>query len=189
MAKKKRGMSRRDFFRNTWLASLGVSLGGFGIASLQFLWPSLRGGFGSVINLGNKDDLAQKLAAAPGGVLYYAEARTYLVTYKPVAGQEAIYEKVRPSDLELLAVYQKCAHLGCKVPHCEASNWFECPCHGSRYNKAGEYEFGPAPNGLQHFPLSLDGDSVVVDTAAPEPGPPRGIDTINQNPEGPHCVG
>ena len=187
--KKKRGMSRRDFFRFAWLGATGIYLGGFAVASLQFLWPSLRGGFGSQINLGGKDDLAEKLAAAEGGVLYFAEARTYLVSYKAVAGQEAFYEKVRPDGLEMLAIYQKCAHLGCKVPHCVTSNWLECPCHGSRYNKAGEYEFGPAPNGLQHFPLALEDDSVSVDTSRPEPGPPRGVDTINQNPEGPHCVG
>ena len=186
---KKRGMSRRDFFRRSWLGAMGVGLGGFGLASVQFLWPSLAGGFGSTINLGGKDDLAEKLAAAPGGVLYFAEARTYLVAYTPASGQESFYEDVRPKDLEMLAVYQKCAHLGCKVPHCEASNWLECPCHGSRYNKAGEYKFGPAPRGLSHFPLTLDGDSVFVNTLTAIDGPPRGVDTINQEPEGPHCVG
>jgi cytochrome b6-f complex iron-sulfur subunit len=186
---KKRGMSRRDFFRKSWLASMGVGLGGFGLASVQFLWPSLAGGFGSKINLGTKEDLLDKLDAAPGGVLYFAEARTYLVTYKPVDGQESFYELARPKDLELLAIYQKCAHLGCKVPHCETSNWFECPCHGSRYNKAGEYRFGPAPRGLDHFPIVEDGGAIIVDTFARIPGPPRGTDTINQESEGPHCVG
>jgi cytochrome b6-f complex iron-sulfur subunit len=185
---KKRGMSRRDFFRKSWLGAMGVGLGGFGLASVQFLWPSLSGGFGSQINLGGKDDLEAALAAAPGGVVYFAEARTYLIAYKPTPGQEAFYdETVRPKDLAMLAVYQKCAHLGCKVPHCESSHWLECPCHGSRYNKAGEYKFGPAPRGLSHFPLTLDGDAVVVDTFAPKEGPPRGTDTINQEPEGPHC--
>jgi cytochrome b6-f complex iron-sulfur subunit len=186
---RKRGMSRRDFFRTSWLGAMGLGLGGFGVASIQFLWPSLRGGFGSTINLGTVESLTQQLADSTGGVMYFAEARTYLVTYEPVAGQEAFYETARPQDLNMLAVYQKCAHLGCKVPHCESANWFECPCHGSRYNKAGEYKFGPAPRGLDHFPLRVDGGSVFVDTAANIEGPPRGVDTINQEAEGPHCVG
>src|SRR5688500_9209370 len=131
-------MSTRDIFRQRWLGAMGVGLGGLWLASVQCVWPSLAGGFGSKINLGWKDELLAKLDVSPGGVLYFAEALTYLVTYKPVEGQESFYETARPEDLELLAVYQKCAHLGCKVPHCETANWFECPCHGSRYNKAGE---------------------------------------------------
>lgn len=186
MAKKK-GMSRRDFFRLSMLAGTGVGLGGFTAASLGMLWPSLRGGFGSKINLGKAADLKSELGGIPHGWKYFAEARTYLVLYKPVAGMESFYEGVAAPDF--LAVYQKCAHLGCKVPQCESSGWLECPCHGSRYNKAGEYEYGPAPTGLQHFPIIIDGDNVIVDTADAKPGPPRGTDTINQNPEGAHCVG
>ncbi|MDQ1712602.1 MAG: cytochrome b6-f complex iron-sulfur subunit [Frankiaceae bacterium] len=184
---KKRGMSRRDFFRLSMLGGSAVFAGGFAAASLGMLWPSLRGGFGAKINLGKADDLKAELASIPHGWKYYAEARTYLVLYKAVPGKEAFYKGV--ADGGLLAVYQKCAHLGCKVPQCESSGWFECPCHGSRYNKAGEYEFGPAPTGLQHFPIVIDGGNVVVDTADAKPGPPRGTDTINQNPEGAHCTG
>jgi cytochrome b6-f complex iron-sulfur subunit len=184
---KKRGMSRRDFFRYAMLSSSGVFAGGFAMASLAQLWPSLRGGFGAKINMGKVEDLKAELAAIPHGWKYYAEARTYLVLWNPVAGQEAFYEGVAAEGF--LAVYQKCAHLGCKVPQCETSGWFECPCHGSRYNKAGEYEFGPAPTGLQHFAITIDGGNVVVDTSEALPGPPRGTDTINQNPEGAHCTG
>ena len=186
MAKKK-GMSRRDFFRLSMLAGTGVGLGGFAAASLGMLWPSLRGGFGSKINLGKVEDLKAELGGIPHGWKYFAEARTYLILYKAVPGMEKFYDGVAAEGL--LASYQKCAHLGCKVPQCESSGWLECPCHGSRYNKAGEYQFGPAPTGLQHFPIIVDGGNVIVDTADPKPGPPRGTDTIGQNPEGAHCVG
>lgn len=186
MAKKK-GMSRRDFFRTSMLAGTGVGLGGFTAASLGMLWPSLRGGFGAKINLGKVADLTAELDAIPHGWKYFAEARTYLILWQPAAGMESFYEGI--SGGGFLAVYQKCAHLGCKVPQCETSGWLECPCHGSRYNKAGEYMFGPAPTGLQHFPIIVDGDNVIVDTAEAKDGPPRGTDTINQNPEGAHCAG
>jgi cytochrome b6-f complex iron-sulfur subunit len=181
---KKRGMSRRDFFRNTWLAGMGIGLGGFAASSLAFLWPTLRGGFGAKITLGNLDDLKRELDTLPGKMKYFAEARSYLVAYDG-SGVNTFYKGF--ANQGLLAVYQKCAHLGCRVPFCETSKWFECPCHGSRYNKAGEYRFGPAPTGLSHFPITIDGGAVTVDTAAPGAASPRGTDTIGQEPEGPHC--
>ena len=181
---KKRGMSRRDFFRNTWLASMGLSLGGFGAASLGFLWPTLRGGFGSRVELGNYEDLKRELQTLPGNMKYFSEARSYLLLYD---GQDTggVYKGFTADNL--IATYQKCAHLGCRVPYCESSKWLECPCHGSRYNKAGEYKFGPAPKGLSHFPIEISSGTVFVNTAAPGGEAPRGLDTISQEPEGPHC--
>jgi cytochrome b6-f complex iron-sulfur subunit len=79
-------------------------------------------------------------------------------------------------------------HLGCRVPFCQTSQWFECPCHGSKYNEAGEYQLGPAPTGLNRFKLSIANDIVTVDTSNVIAGPPRGTNTTNQTPEGPFCV-
>jgi cytochrome b6-f complex iron-sulfur subunit len=182
---KKRGMSRRDFFRNTWLGAMGVSLLGFGGASLAFLWPTLRGGFGAKISLGTVDSLKNELKSLPGGLKYFPEARTYLAVYDG-KDDAKLYEGFVAEGL--IATYQKCAHLGCKVPFCATSAWFECPCHGSQYNRVGEYKSGPAPTGLSHFPILIDSGNVVVDTAAPGAATPRGTDTIGQEPEGPHCV-
>ena len=47
---------------------------------------------------------------------------------------------------------QKCPHLGCRVPECATSQWFECQCHGSQYNRAGEKKAGPAPRGMDRHP-------------------------------------
>jgi cytochrome b6-f complex iron-sulfur subunit len=182
---KKRGMSRRDFFRNTWLASVGVSLAGFGAASLGFLWPTLRGGFGAKLELGNINDLKTELGGMPGGMKYFPEARTYLTLYDG-NGADTVYKDFAVGGF--IATYQKCAHLGCRVPFCATSKWFECPCHGSQYNRVGEYRSGPAPVGLSHFPITIDGPNLTVDTAAPGAASPRGTDTIGQQPEGPHCV-
>ena len=54
----------------------------------------------------------------------------------------------RPASSSL---YQKCPHLGCRVPSCVTSQWFECPCHGSQYNQVGEKKGGPAPRGMDRF--------------------------------------
>ena len=61
--------------------------------------------------------------------------------------------------------YQKCPHLGCRVPQCVSSQWFECGCHGSQYNRVGEKKGGPAPRGMDHFPLEFSAaGEVTVDT-------------------------
>ncbi len=89
----------------------------------------------------------------------------------------------------LMALFQKCVHLGCRVPWCQTSQWFECPCHGSKYNKWGEWMGGPAPRGLDRFPSKVDGDgNLVVSTGTKLTGPPRTARVLQQEPEGPHCV-
>ena len=39
--------------------------------------------------------------------------------------------------LNVRALYQRCPHLGCKPNPCLKNFWFECPCHGSRYDRLG----------------------------------------------------
>ena len=87
-----------------------------------------------------------------------------------------------------VALYQKCVHLGCRVPWCQTSQWFECPCHGSKYNRVGEKRGGPAPRGLDRFVLSVSGGTIVVDTGTIIQGPPIGTDTTGQGQEGAPCV-
>ena len=88
----------------------------------------------------------------------------------------------------LRALYQKCPHLGCRVPYCSTSARFECPCHGSVYNVIGEYVQGPAPRGMDRFEISIENDRVLVDTGALVEGPPRGELTGPSEPAGPSCV-
>jgi cytochrome b6-f complex iron-sulfur subunit len=186
--KPKMVLSRRDFFRTGLLASFLVFMAQFGGASLAFLWPNLRGGFGSVITLPDPLDAIKGQIRSTRQPYYFGAGRFYLINYTgngdaPGGPYEGITQE------GLMALFQKCAHLGCRVPFCEQSQWFECPCHGSKYNYAGEYELGPAPNGLQRFAVTVEGTTVKVDTSKAVPGPPRGTDTIRQAPQGPFCVG
>ena len=87
-----------------------------------------------------------------------------------------------------VALYQKCVHLGCRVPWCFSSQWFECPCHGSQYNRVGEKKGGPAPRGLDRFAVSVNSDGTMsVNTQTVYIGPPIGTNTTGQEAEGPHC--
>jgi len=49
--------------------------------------------------------------------------------------------------------------------------WFECPVHGSQYNRVGE-EGGPAPRGLDRFVVTSTAGTLMVDTKQGHPGAP-----------------
>jgi cytochrome b6-f complex iron-sulfur subunit len=184
-------VTRRDFLRGSLLASLSVFAAQFGGATIAFLWPSLKGGFGSTITLADSPGSILDQITGQQQPFYFGAGRFYLINYtgdgdKAGGIYEGLTAKVPGGNL--MAIYQKCAHLGCRVPFCQQSQWFECPCHGSKYNYAGEYQLGPAPNGLQRFPVSVSANQVQVNTGAPTAGPPRGTDTIHEPPQGPFCV-
>jgi cytochrome b6-f complex iron-sulfur subunit len=185
-------VSRRDFFRRSLVTSLAIFGAQFGGASIAFLWPSLKGQFGSSIPVGAVNDIKQQIQQT-NQPFYYGAGRVYIVPYEGTGKDEATgvdYIADGAVVQGLMALYQRCVHLGCRVPFCTQSQWFECPCHGSKYNRAGEYELGPAPTGLQRFPITIDSaGQVVVNTSLILPGPPRGTDTINEPPQGPFCVG
>jgi len=185
--KRKRDLpSRRQFLKNTWFASWLVTLGGFGGASLMFLWPSLRGGFGARLEIGKEDEILAEIRATKSPY-EFAPGRTYLVEYSKDLDPDGQYAKIT-GGAKLMAVYWRCVHLGCKVPWCLSSQWFECPCHGSRYNRWGEWQGGPAPRGLDRFPIVIEDGRVVVDTGSILEGPPRQAPALQQPQEGPSCL-
>jgi cytochrome b6-f complex iron-sulfur subunit len=170
-------VSRRQFLNRAWGMSFVGFLGLFGMSSLSFLWPKLTGGFGTKITAGNYKEIL-KAVGPDGGFtpLFNSEGRFYL-TYYEGSGDSPVYATVGALDTKLQALYRKCVHLGCSVPHCSTSMLFECPCHGSKYRLHGEYYQGPAPRGLDRFPVSIVKGEVVVDTGKVAVGPPRGTDT------------
>jgi cytochrome b6-f complex iron-sulfur subunit len=185
------GITRRQFFNRSIVAGFGFGISAFGAASLAFLWPSNKGGFGSEIKVGAIEDI--KTAIADGnGFAYYPEGRMWIVPYPEAAlsKAQAVYSPQELAGMEagILALYQKCPHLGCRVPQCETSQWFECPCHGSQYNHVGEKKGGPAPRGMDRFAMTVDGDNLTVDTGTIIQGPAIGTNTTGQEAEGPHCV-
>jgi cytochrome b6-f complex iron-sulfur subunit len=187
------GVSRRQFFNRATVSLMGVSITTFAAASfVAFLWPVAKGGFGGKVKVGKKDEIIGSLRSS-GGFFYAPEARSWITEYPASALPKArdTYQPQVLTGLEagLVAIYQKCPHLGCRVPECASSQWFECPCHGSQYNRVGEKKGGPAPRGMDHFALTVaaNGD-VTIDTGTVYVGRPIGTNTTGQEAEGPHCV-
>jgi cytochrome b6-f complex iron-sulfur subunit len=180
-------ISRRDFQRRSLLTSNMLFGAEFGLGTVAFLWPNLKGGFGSKIDAGALSDIKAQIKT--DNYVYVGAARTYLVGWDGTPGPgQADYPAEGVTAEGVMALYQRCVHLGCRVPFCTSSKWFECPCHGSKYNNAGEYKLGPAPRGLDRFVMEIVGNNVVVDTSTIKLGPPRGTNTTNQPQEGPFCV-
>jgi cytochrome b6-f complex iron-sulfur subunit len=187
------GLSRRQFFGWGVFGAMALAVGSLGAGVLAFLWPSGSGGFGGKIPAGAS--LADMLAynTDKKQPFYIPEARAYIVPYPKADLPKAkkVYAPVIYSGMQqgVVALYQKCVHLGCRVPFCDTSQWFECPCHGSKYNRVGEKRDGPAPRGLDRFQVLVSGGSVTVNTGLLSVGPPIGTNTTGQVAEGPHCVG
>ena len=188
------GVSRRQFFNRATVALMSAGLGTFAAAGfVAFLWPIAKGGFGGKVGAGKIDDILVSIRGN-NGFFYLPEARTWITAYPADALPKAksIYPPPVYSGMEagVVALYQKCPHLGCRVPECKSSQWFECPCHGSQYNRVGEKKGGPAPRGMDRFGVTVSntGD-VTVDTGVVYPGPAIGTNTTGQEAEGPHCIG
>jgi cytochrome b6-f complex iron-sulfur subunit len=187
------GVTRRQFLNRGIVNMFALGLGGFGAATIAFLWPSSSGGFGGKIDLPASLSEILDYYNANKQPYYYAPGRVYVTPYPKAALAKAktVYEGSVLGGMEkgIVALYQKCVHLGCRVPWCATSQWFECPCHGSQYNQVGEKKGGPAPRGLDRFAMAVEGGNFVVDTGIIILGPPIGTNTTGQEAEGPHCVG
>lgn len=160
-------ISRRPFLAKLWKWGVGL-VGAAGVwTSWDLIRPLPTGSFGGKVR-----------AIPPGNVpddniVSIGAARSYLTTI----------------DGEVTALHWKCTHLGCRVPWCESSGQFECPCHGSVFNRAGDYRAGPAPRGLDRFPVEVGDDGLVyIDTSTTLEGRPPGTETIDEPRRGPFCL-
>ena len=184
------GVTRRQFLNRAYVTAVGVALANFALASLDYLWPRGGGGLGAKITVGDAENLRSQLEQTRNPI-FNSDGFFWLMTFEgqpAAAAQVPAYVQANVSNSGFVALYRKCVHLGCSVPFCATSKWFECPCHGSKYSINGEYRSGPAPRSLDRFRVDIVGGKVVVDTSTVITGPPRGVNTSQPQPEGVHCV-
>jgi cytochrome b6-f complex iron-sulfur subunit len=175
----RRGLSRRQVLRRA-VGGVLTLMGAEAMAgSLAMFYPNLAGQFGSPIDVGPKSQfkaaLPHEATIDSQGVFYVAKAKVYmvhLVAQTPLLLQGSILSDLLDAETWVkdtdgtywLALYQRCVHLGCKVPFRDDCHSFKCPCHGSHYNVDGEYLDGPAPRSLDRFVFSFQSGNVIVDT-------------------------
>ncbi|GMQ93760.1 MAG: hypothetical protein BMS9Abin12_1240 [Acidimicrobiia bacterium] len=191
------GVTRRKFFNRAIGAVFGLFMLQFTLASLAFIWPKLKGGFGAPVKAGNFDALKTEVIQA-GTIIPKAipAAQAWIVPFELSKLPGSQYESVafvvaggEDDGVGLMALWHRCVHLGCRVPECIPSQGFECPCHGSKYNAHGEYSAGPAPRNLDRFGVSIDAaGELVIDTGTIVQTARSKSFTIPY-PQGPFCVG
>jgi cytochrome b6-f complex iron-sulfur subunit len=80
-----------------------------------------------VINIGNAQSVDAKISDGDG-FAYYPEGRMWVTHYPAAAlgAAKATYSAPEVVGMEIgyTALYQKCVHLGCRVPQCLTSQWF-----------------------------------------------------------------
>lgn len=191
------GVTRRKFFNRALSAVFGLFLLQFTLASLAFMWPKLKGGFGAPINVGKVTDLkAQVLQGGSVVPLFVPAAQTWIVPFEMDTLEGSSFEDVSApvvaggegDGIGLTALWQRCVHLGCRVPSCESSQGFECPCHGSKYNRHGEYEAGPAPRNLDRFAVAVNAAGELIVDTGEIVETSRSKNKTVQYPQGPFCV-
>lgn len=159
---KRELVTRRVFILGGFWSAMALSVVGFLGAPLDFMWPRGGGGFGGPITV-----TPDRVPAEGDDPKNFVEGRFWLINMEPGETPTGV-----DTPGGLIALYQKCPHLGCKVPYRsdfrfrDLKGWFRCPCHGSTYTKrGGVLVFGPAPRPMDVFPLEVNDDlSLTVQT-------------------------
>jgi cytochrome b6-f complex iron-sulfur subunit len=148
-------ISRRSFLSAGWKIGFGLLAAAGVITTWDLLKPTLAAGVDVIVKTVKPD------AVPASGVLEVPKARGYLVKIED----------------DVLALSEVCTHLGCRVPYIDENTRFECPCHGSKFTREGDYIEGPAPRGMDAYATEVVDGIIVIDTsdviAGPTPGSER----------------
>ena len=144
-------VARRKLLRWFGWTTLLVLLAEMAAGFLPFFWPRRTGSFGGRVAAGSVNDYKV------GEVKKVVEGK-FFISRVPEG---------------FLALWQKCPHLGCSVPWQEnqqsedrvaATGRFNCPCHGSIYDRYGQIITGPAPRPMDMFPITIQDGRLFVET-------------------------
>ena len=150
-------LRRRALLRSGFWVGVGVVAAGGLAAAADFLNPHDIQTFGAMLTV------PPNKVPRPGGEPYYHRVgKFWLVNLKPGEGVPERFQSVAlPSHSGgLLALYEKCTHLGAIVPwrsdflFDKIPGWFRCPTHGATFTKGGVRVFGPAPRSMDTFAIA-----------------------------------
>ena len=138
-------IKRREFSWNLGFASIGISIGGASILSLQYLKPNVLFEAPTKFKAGRSEEYQ------PGSITVNVERKVYIV---------------RKKEGSFYALSSVCTHLGCITNYQSAVKRIACPCHGSLFDLEGNVLSGPAPRSLKRILIEQNDRGVlVVDTS------------------------
>ena len=86
---------------------------------------------------------------------------------------------IRHKDDSIIAIWNRCAHLGCPTTYSPGGDIYTCPCHGGSYDTLGRVIAGPPPRPLDRFDVKIvsaaDGSDVALTTSPAEGVSTRGV--------------
>jgi cytochrome b6-f complex iron-sulfur subunit len=138
--------SRREFLYYIWGASIVLLLGEVTAGIIWFSLPRFKEG-------------------TFGGVFDYPPDKVPPAGDPPTNVPEGRFWVSNVENAGLVVLFGVCTHLGCLPKWVDNNNRFECPCHGSKYQKDGLYIEGPAPRSLDRFMTTVtftDGTTAVM---------------------------
>jgi len=152
-------LTRRVFILGGFWSTLGLALVGLLGPSLDFAWT--RDPAGAAGKVFVRSDRIPKPGDDPVRI---PEGRFFLVNLEP-----GVTPHGEETEGGLLALWQKCPHLGCTVPWRPdftfqgRTGWFRCPCHGSTFTKEGGIlVFGPSSRPMDRFEIDPQPDGSIV---------------------------
>src|SRR5213592_2234922 len=141
---------RRQMLRIAFASAVALSATELVATVAPYLRVTRVVGLGAPVAVGKATEILRQFAATNDRPILIREGRFFLL-HAPGG---------------IIAAYRKCTHLGCTVPFNAALDLFECPCHGSRYDKRTAVVVrspAPKPRQLLHVAHSPKG-ALVVDT-------------------------
>jgi cytochrome b6-f complex iron-sulfur subunit len=143
-------LQRRQLLRVGFAAAVALGVTELAAAMVPYIRVTRIIGLGAPVAIGTASDILKQFAATNDRPILFREGRFFLL-HAPGG---------------IIAAYRKCTHLGCTVPFNTSKDLFECPCHGSRYDKRTAVVLkSPAPRPLQLFHITESASgALIVDT-------------------------
>lgn len=134
-------LSRRYFFELVGTGALAIAAAGGGVFSWQYLSPNVLFEPSTTFKAGRPADYP------PDSVTFLPRQKVFIVR-----GREGYF----------YALSAVCTHLGCIANWKTEEGVIACPCHGSKFDRAGGLLTGPAPRPLQHLLITLDESGYLI---------------------------
>src|SRR5437763_13417739 len=158
-------VTRRTLMTGGALAVGGIASAAFGLPALGF---ALGPNFGRTEphrwqDVGALADFSDttytvKIVDLVANIGDSGKTTVYVRKYNPQLDSKTADAKVTP----IVAISNRCMHLGCPVRYVQAAQRFICPCHGGVYGPLGQVIGGPPVRPLDRFYTKVENGRVLV---------------------------